>query len=99
MRERRYSDLFKKNIKKLKGQEAKNFIQKRNEILNSEKFTHYKNLKHNLKKYKRVHVNDSYIILFFEDSNVVYFVDYEHHDKVYKHSKKKLQKYKSLKFE
>lgn len=93
MRERKYSSLFKKQIKDLKGQEAENFLNIRDKILSSTNLNHYKNLKNNLKKYKRVHVNNSYIILFFGDDNIVYFVDYEHHDRVYKKS------YDNLKFE
>ena len=48
--------------------------------------------------YKRVHVNNSYIILFFGQDNIVYFVDYAHHDIVYKHSKKRLKKYNNVEF-
>jgi len=99
MRKRKYSDLFAKKIKKLKGQEAKNYLQKRDEVLSSSNLDHYKNLKYDLKPYKRVHVNDSYVILFFGDDGYIYFVDYEHHDKVYSRNKKRLKKYKNLKFQ
>ncbi len=90
---------FEKNIGKLKGQELKNVLKKIDDILLSQELDHYKNLRYDLKKYKRVHVNDSYVILFFGNDNIVYFVDYNHHDNMYKHSKKFIKKYKSLKFE
>jgi mRNA-degrading endonuclease RelE of RelBE toxin-antitoxin system len=99
MRKKKYSSIFKKKIKKLKGQEAKNFLNKRNEILNSKNLDFYKNLKHNLKKFKRIHINDSYVILFFGNNGEVYFVDYEHHNKVYKFDKKTLKRYENLKYE
>ena len=99
MKQRKYSNLFKKQLRKIKGKELQNILKKRDEILNSSDFNHYKNLSQNLKKYKRVHVNNSYVILFFGEDNIVYFVDYAHHDIVYKHSKKNLKKYNDLKFE
>ncbi|MCA9486171.1 addiction module toxin RelE [Candidatus Woesearchaeota archaeon] len=93
MRNRKYSSLFKKALNKLKGKELQNLLKKRDEVMNNSDLNHYKNLKYDLKQYKRVHVNDSYVILFFGDDGTVYFVDYEHHDKVYK------KKYENLKFE
>lgn len=98
MRKARYSQLFRKQIRKIKGKELRNILKKRDEILTSLNLDHYKNLTRDLKKYKRVHVNNSYIILFFGDDGTVYFVDYAHHDVVYKHSKKDLKKYKDLNF-
>jgi len=74
------------------------FSKKIDGILECEEIDHYKNLQYNLKKFKRVHVNDSYVILFFGDDGYIYFVDYEHHNNIYKHSKKALKKYEDLKF-
>ena len=99
MRKRKYSNLFKNQLKKIKGKELQNILNKRDEILKSEDLDHYKNLSQDLKKYKRVHVNNSYVILFFGEGSTVYFVDYEHHDIIYKHSKKHLEKYNNLRFE
>jgi len=98
---RKYKDspLFKKKLNKLKSKELFNVMNKIEEILIINDLAHYKNLKYDLKRYKRVHVNDSYIILFFGDDGRVNFVDYEHHDKIYNHSKKQLKKYENLKFE
>lgn len=99
MRKAEYSHLFRKQLRKIKGQELQNILVKRDEILNCEDLTHYKNLTHDLKKYRRVHVNTSYVILFFGDDGAVYFVDYEHHDLIYRRGKKHLKKYEDLKFE
>ncbi len=98
MRKYKFSHLFKKNVKKLKGQELQNILNKKEEILTCENITHYKNLSHDLKKFRRVHVNNSYVILFFGDNDIVYFVDYAHHNIIYKHSKKDLKKYNNLNF-
>ena len=94
MRKAKYSHLFRKQLKKIKGKELQNILNKKDEILTCEDLTHYKNLVHDLKKYKRVHVNNSYVILFFGDDGTVYFIDYEHHDVIYRRSKK----YQYLKF-
>jgi mRNA-degrading endonuclease RelE of RelBE toxin-antitoxin system len=98
VRKRTYSHLFRKQLKKIRGKELQNILKKLDEISKTENLDHYKNLTKDLKKYKRVHVNNSYIILFFGDSSTVYFIDYEHHNTIYKHSKKHLNKYKNLKF-
>ena len=92
------SSLFNKKISKLKGVKLANVIKKVDEVCSGD-LDHYKNLKYDLKKYKRVHVNDSFIILFFDENNIVHFVDYAHHDVAYKRDKKRLERYKNLTFE
>ena len=57
MRKRVYSHLFKKALSKLKGKKLDNVLKKRDEILNCKDLNHYKNLRYDLKQYKRVHVN------------------------------------------
>lgn len=99
MREYKTSSLFEKHIKKLKGQGLKNFLNKFDEILTIENLNFYKNLSHDLKKFKRIHINNSYVILFFDENNIVHFVDYLSHDDVYKHNKKTLKKYNNIKFD
>ncbi len=84
MRKARYSILFKKKLKKLKGKELRNVLNKKDEILKRKDINFYKNLRYDLKHFKRVHVNDSYVILFKGFEDVIYFIDYEHHDKIYK---------------
>lgn len=98
MRKRKYSKLFIRSTKHLKGKEAQNLINKRNEILQKENLSLYKNLKHNLSKFKRVHVNNSYVILFFDKEDIVHFVDYISHDEAYKYDKKTLKKYENLEY-
>lgn len=47
---------------------------------------HYKNLKYPLNKYKRTHVNTHYVLIFKvnNDLHSVLFIDYDHHDNIYK---------------
>jgi plasmid maintenance system killer protein len=92
------SSLFTKKLLKLKRKEFSNIDKKVQEIRNVSDLDNYKNLKNVLKKYKRVHVNNNYIILFFGDDETVYSVDYEDHDTVYKPSKKLIEKYEKLKY-
>ncbi|PLW80285.1 addiction module toxin RelE [Candidatus Woesearchaeota archaeon] len=87
---------FEKKVSKLRGQELKNLMNKIDEIICSEDINHYKNLKYKLKRFKRAHVNNSYVILFFGDDGTIHFVDYEHHDIIYKLSKRQLEKYEKL---
>ena len=93
------SKLFEKNVKKLKGKQLFNLLKKIEEICSDENLDRYKNLKNELEKYKRVHVNNSFVILFFEKNKIVHFVDYEHHDTIYKIDKTKLKKYSAMSFE
>ena len=54
------------------------------EIINSYDIEHYKNLKHDLKEYKRTHIG--HFVLVFrlnKKTNVIHFVDFDHHDKIY----------------
>lgn len=98
MRKFKVSKLFQKNTKKLKGQEKINFLNKFNEIISSPNIDHYKNLKHDLKHFKRVHVNNSYVILFFDKNKVIHFVDYASHDNIYNRSKQSINKLLKTKF-
>jgi len=45
----------------------------------------YKNLRHDLKEYKRVHIMKSFVLLFkvFKEKNFILFVRLDHHDNVY----------------
>ncbi|MFW5705304.1 MAG: addiction module toxin RelE [Nanoarchaeota archaeon] len=95
----KYSHLFKKKLDKLKGQELLNILSKVEEIISIDDVNIYKNLKHNLKMFKRVHVNNSWVILFFDEKNQIHFVDYLSHDNAYKSDKKTLKKYKNLRFD
>jgi mRNA-degrading endonuclease RelE of RelBE toxin-antitoxin system len=83
MRKKVFSKRFAKTFFKLKGQERLNVIKKIDEIVNCNDINHYKNLKKPLEKFKRVHVNNCFVILFFGDDDTVYFEEYLHHDKAY----------------
>ncbi|MBS3091464.1 addiction module toxin RelE [Candidatus Pacearchaeota archaeon] len=76
------SKLVKKDKKKVE------IINKKiKEIINndSEAIKRYKNLKHDLSNFKRVHIDKSFVLTFKVDltNNFVLFVDFDHHDKVY----------------
>ena len=47
---------------------------------------HYKNLRKPLQHLKRVHIDNSFVLVFSVDENsrIVVFEDYYHHDKIYK---------------
>jgi len=77
-------DRILKKLEKKDKQLYENLINKMNEVLNSLDIGHYKNLKHSLKEYKRVHVGN-FVLLFKYDRNndFVYFTDFDHHDKIY----------------
>ena len=71
--------LFKKD-----NQTRERIIKKIQEIINSNSIEHYKNLKHDLKDYKRVHIKESVLIFSFNQSkNLIIFEDFDHHDKIY----------------
>ena len=46
----------------------------------------YKNLKHNLKEYKRVHIDKSFVLIFkvFKKEKFILFDRLDHHDNIYK---------------
>ena len=46
----------------------------------------YKNCRHDLKEYKRVHIDKSFVLLFkvFKENNMIYFWKLKHHDDAYK---------------
>jgi mRNA interferase RelE/StbE/toxin YoeB len=53
---------------------------------NRDSIQHYKNLRHDLKEFKRVHIDRSFVLTFKADikNNFILFVDFDHHDKIYK---------------
>lgn len=61
-------------------------LSKMDQILHAVSLDHYKNLKYALKDFKRVHVYSHFVLLFIYDKHAdsIFFVDVEHHDKVYK---------------
>ena len=58
------------------------------QIINSDfvSIQHYKNLRHDLKEFKAVHIDSSFVLIFKVDiaKNFILFADFDHHDKIYK---------------
>jgi mRNA-degrading endonuclease RelE of RelBE toxin-antitoxin system len=44
---------------------------------------HYKNLRHDMKGFKRVHIGH-FVLIFTYNDNCVYFFKFKHHDYIYK---------------
>ena len=45
---------------------------------------HYKNLRHDLKEFKRVQIGSFVLVFkFVKSENKIYFEDFDHHDKIY----------------
>lgn len=60
-------------------------MKKIEEVINSPDVEHYKNLRYNMKDFKRVHVGHFVLIFKFDKlNNLVKFEDFEHHDRIYK---------------
>jgi len=63
---------------------CENLVNKINEVLNSPDVEHYKNLKHELSDYKRVHIGHFVLVFRYDKmNNIIYFTDFDHHDKIY----------------
>jgi len=59
-------------------------IKKIEEIINSWDIEHYKNLRHDMKDSKRVHIGHFVLVFKFnKQENVIRFEDFDHHDKIY----------------
>ena len=60
-------------------------IRKIEEIITSENPHHYKNLQHDMKEFKRVHIDSHFVLIFKVDENrkVIRFEDLQHHDTIY----------------
>ena len=80
-------ELDKKLVKLLKKDKDsyEAVIKKIQEIVNSYDVGHYKNLRHDMKDSKRVHIGHFVLVFSYDTSNdFLSFEDYEHHDKIYK---------------
>lgn len=80
--------LFKKTLKKLFKKDKiiyERIIRKIQEIINSDDVEHYKNLKHDLKDFKRVQIGEKVLVFKFDKKNkTIIFEDFDHHDNIYK---------------
>ncbi|MFT4343288.1 MAG: type II toxin-antitoxin system RelE family toxin [Candidatus Woesearchaeota archaeon] len=84
------SDELKEVMIKLQKKDKNRLLiinKKIKEIISSNSTTidHYKNLRHNLSNYKRVHIDKSFVLLFSvnKEINHILFVKLKHHDEVY----------------
>ena len=84
------SDELKIKLKKLVKKDKKRveIINKKiKQIINNDEETiqRYKNLKYGLSEYKRVHIDYSFVLVFKVDikNNFIFFIDFDHHDKIY----------------
>lgn len=60
-------------------------LNKIEEIRNTADVEHYKNLKYDLRDFKRAHVGYFVVVFKFDKlNNLVFFSDFDHHDKIYK---------------
>jgi len=80
--------ILEKLFKKDKGRYEAT-LNKINEVINSEDPEHYKNLSHDMKQFKRVHIDSHFVLTFKVDkyNNLIKFEDLQHHDIIY-HRKK-----------
>ncbi len=77
---------LKKKLLKIKKKNPLQFKAVRNKIDEVVRTPHhYKNLRHDLKDLKRVHIG-SFVLIFSVDKSerCVHFIDFEHHDTIYK---------------
>ncbi len=59
-------------------------LKKINKITNSSDIEHCKNLRHDLKEFKRAHTGSLVLAFRFDKKeNLIYFTDFDHHDKIY----------------
>ena len=85
------SDELKIKIRKLVKKDNKKAIiinKKIKEIINNDNdgIDRYKNLRYDLKELKRVHIDKHFVLTFkiYKEKNFILFVDFDHHDNVYR---------------
>lgn len=72
-------------LQKKDKQLYENLFNKMSEVLNNPSIEHYKNLRYNMKDFKRVHVGHFVIVFKFDKKNdLIFFSDFDYHDKIYK---------------
>jgi len=88
MREFEIKPELEKILKKLHKKNKKLYeqlLKKIEEVANSYSVKHYKNLRHNMKESKRVHIGH-FVLIFSHNktNNSISFEYFDHHDKIYK---------------
>ena len=88
MRQFKKSKNLDKILRKLMKKDNKlynNLLSKIEEILTINDVEHYKNLRHDLKEFKRVHIGSFVLIFKYDkDKDLVYLTNFDHHDNIYK---------------
>ena len=60
-------------------------LRKIEEVISSPDIGHYKNLRYGLKDRKRAHIGNFVLVFsFVKEENKIKFLDFDHHDKIYK---------------
>lgn len=89
MKKYKFSKKFKKIVNKLYYQDKRKYLilkKKVEQIINSEKINHYKNLRKPMHQYKRVHINSNFVLIFEHDESeeTIIFENFDHHKNIYK---------------
>ncbi|MBD3310851.1 addiction module toxin RelE [Candidatus Woesearchaeota archaeon] len=81
-------ELYKK-LAKLSKKDKRMYeavMKKIEEVINSEEIEHYKNLRYDLKDYKRVHIGHFVLVFGYDKAKeFISFKDFDHHDNIYGH--------------
>ena len=87
-RQYKTSKNFDRSLYKLEKKDKQlyeNLFNKMNEVLSSPDIEHYKNLRYDMKEFKRVQVGHFVLVFKYDKQNdIVYFTDFDHHDRIYK---------------
>lgn len=87
MREFEIKPELKKKLIKLLKKDRKNYekiMKKIEDIINSSDVERYKNLRHNMKDSKRVHIGHFVLVFSYNKSkDTISFEDFDHHDNIY----------------
>ena len=79
-------ELEKKLVKLFKKDKStyEKIMKKIEEVVSSGDVEHYKNLRHNMKDSKRVHIGHFVLVFSYDKStDFVSFEDFDHHDNIY----------------
>lgn len=72
-------------LSKRNKQLCEQILSKIQEVITSEDVEHYKNLRYDMKDRKRVHIRHFVLVFkFIESENKIIFVDFDHHDNIYR---------------
>ncbi len=78
-------DRILKKFSKKDKQLYKQIFKKIDEVINSSDIKHYKNLRCNMQDFKRVYIGHFVLVFKFnKKENIIYFTDFEHHNKIYR---------------